>query len=268
MALDLTTIRTTGGKPLPPRIVIHGPHGIGKSTFGACAPAPIFVPTEDGLTGLTVDAFPLAKTLDDVMDALRTLATEPHTYRTVVLDSADWLEAIVWAATAAEHGHKSIEDFGYGKGYVFALDRWRKLLGALDYLRTNRAMATVLLCHTEIRRFDSPETDPYDRYQLKLHKSASAILQEWADVVGFANYRVLTKEKDVGFNKKATRGVGTGERLLHYHERPAFAAKTRYAMPASTDLTWADFATAFVAATTDQSTETETTEQVEIKTNG
>jgi len=249
MSFDLSTITTTGGVVLPPRIVVHGPHGIGKSTFGANAPHPIFLPTEDGLTGLTVDAFPLATSFEDIMAALRTLATEEHGYRTLVLDSADWAESLVWKATAAEHGHGNIEDFGYGKGYIFALDRWRKILGALDFLRKERKMATVLLCHTEIRRFDSPETDPYDRYQLKLHKSASALLQEWADVIGFANYRVLTKEKDIGFNKKATRGVGTGERLLHYHERPAFAAKTRYQLPENTALSWADFSTAFADAT-------------------
>lgn len=266
MAFDLNTIRTTGDKIMPPRIVIHGPHGIGKSTFGSSAVKPIFIQTEDGLAGLKVPAFPLASGYQDVIDALRALAKEKHDYRTIVLDSADWLESMIWTATAQEHGHKSIEDFGYGKGYVFALDRWRKILEALDYLRREKGMASILLCHTEIRRFDSPETDPYDRYQLKLNARASALLQEWADVVGFANWRVMVKEHDAGFNKKVKRGVGTGERLLYFQERPAFQAKTRYTLPDSTPLAWSSFADAFRAATaTNDGTTTDQPETTDTK---
>lgn len=255
MAFDLSSIATTGQIVLPPRVVIHGPHGIGKSTFGANAPSPIFIPTEDGLTGIKVQSFPVAQSYDDIISALRALAREPHSYRTVVIDSADWAESLVWKATAEAHGMKSIEDFGYGKGYIFALDYWRKILTALDYLRTERKMASLILCHTDIRRFDSPETDPYDRYQLKLNARAGALVQEWADVVGFANHRVVIREKDAGFNKKVARGVSTGQRLIYYHERPAFQAKTRYPLPDSTPLSWADFVAAFREATTTSTSE-------------
>jgi hypothetical protein len=46
----------------PPRVIIYGSEGIGKSTFGAEAPRPVFIPTEDGLDGIACARFPLATT--------------------------------------------------------------------------------------------------------------------------------------------------------------------------------------------------------------
>ena len=40
----------------PPRIVMYGVGGVGKSTFAASAPNPIFIPVEDGISTLDVDA--------------------------------------------------------------------------------------------------------------------------------------------------------------------------------------------------------------------
>ena len=37
-------------------------------------------------------------------------------------------------------------------------------------------MTVILVGHAEIKRFDSPETEPYDRYQPKLHARASALI--------------------------------------------------------------------------------------------
>ena len=105
-------------------------------------------------------------------------------------------------------------------------------------------MAVVLIAHTEIKRFDSPETEPYDRYRPKLQDRSSALIQEWCDAVLFCNYRVLTKETEVGFNKEVRRGITTGERLMYCNEKPAYLAKNRYSLPDSLPLSWDAFATA------------------------
>jgi hypothetical protein len=102
----------------------------------------------------------------------------------------------------------------------------------------------IQLAHTDIRRFDSPEHEPYDRYVIKLHARAAALLQEHSDVVLFANYRVSTVKSDVGFNKKVTRALGSGERVLYTEERPAFLAKNRYGLPDVLPLDWPAFAAA------------------------
>ena len=103
-------------------------------------------------------------------------------------------------------------------------------------------MGVILIAHAEIKRFDSPETEPYDRYQPKLHRSASALVQEHVDAVLFANYRISTLKSDVGFNKKVVRGVSGGDRLLHTAERPAFLAKNRFGLAETLPLSWPELA--------------------------
>ena len=88
----------SGRRHRPPRMLIYGTEGIGKSTLAAEAPNPIFVPTEDGLDQIECDSFPLAQSFDDVLAYLKTLAAEDHEYQTVVIDSADWLERLIGAS--------------------------------------------------------------------------------------------------------------------------------------------------------------------------
>ena len=228
----------------PPRILVHGVAGIGKTTLAAGADNPVFITTEDGLGMLDVPHFPLARTFDAVMEALAALYSEPHEFKTVVIDSIDWLEPLIWARVCKDHGWSSIEDAGYGKGYVAALDLWRQYLDGLNALRDERGMTVIQIAHTDIKRFDSPEHEPYDRYVIKLHARASALLQEHSDVVLFANYRISTVKSDVGFNKKVTRALGSGERVLYTSERPAFLAKNRYGLPDVLPLDWQAFAAA------------------------
>lgn len=238
MAISLSSIQKSV-RPRAPRILIYGVAGVGKSTFGAGAPKPVFIRTEDGLGTIEVDAFPVAKTFQDVIDAIAVLGEEKHDFRTVVVDSVDWLEPLVWAQTAADNGWKDIEAPGFGKGYAAALDRWKQYLDSLDTLRNDVGMNVIQIAHADIKRFDSPEHDPYDRYQIKLQTRASALIQEHSDIVGFANYRISTTKADVGFSKKVNRAVGGDARMLYVTERPAYLAKNRYQIDKSLDLSWA-----------------------------
>lgn len=162
----------------------------------------------------------------------------------MVIDSVDWLEPLVWGKACRDNGWGSIEDAGYGKGYVAALTLWRQYIDGLNALRDDRGMTVVQIAHTDIKRFDSPEHDPYDRYVIKLHTRAAALMQEHSDIVLFANYRISTVKADVGFNKKVNRAMGSGERVIHTAERPAFLAKNRYGLPETLPLDWQSFAQA------------------------
>ena len=243
MAISLQQLNRASS-PKPPRILIHGVAGVGKTTFAAHAQQPVVIQTEDGLGTLPVAHFPLARTYEDVLDALAALYSESHEFQTVVIDSVDWLEPLIWAKACRDNGWASIEDAGYGKGYVAALSLWRQYIDGLNALRDDRGMTVIQIAHTDIKRFDSPEHDPYDRYVIKLHTRAAALLQEHSDVVLFANYRISTTKADVGFNKKVNRALGSGERVIHTAERPAFLAKNRYGMPDTVPLDWASFAEA------------------------
>ncbi|MEK6676406.1 MAG: ATP-binding protein [Planctomycetota bacterium] len=220
-----------GIKPAPRRTLLYGTHGIGKSTFGAMAEKPVFIQTEDGLANMDCDRFPLAAKYTDVLAAMGELYSEPHEYRTVVLDSLDWLERLIWSEVCNSRGVECIEDIGYGKGYVFALTCWREVLAGLDALRNDCGMSVMLIAHAQIERFANPETDTYDRYSPRLHKQASAFVQEWADEVLFATYSVHTKATDDGFGRKRVQGIGTGERIIRTTERPAHVAKNRLGLP-------------------------------------
>lgn len=227
-----------------PRLLVHGVAGVGKTVFAAASNRPAIICCEDGLGMLKVPHFPLARTYGDVIDALAALHTEDHEFKTVVVDSVDWLEPLVWAETCKIHNWASIEEPGYGKGYAAALDLWRQYLDWLNALRDDRGMTVIQIAHTDIKRFDSPEHEPYDRYVIKLQARAAALLQEHSDVVLFANYRISTVKSDVGFNKKVTRALGSGERVLYTAERPAFLAKNRYGLPDVLPLDWQAFAAA------------------------
>lgn len=240
MGFDLASI-TRGAPQKPPRIVLYAPHGVGKTTFGAMAPNPIVLPFEDGIGRLDVPVFPQIKTYAEAVEALNTLITGEHDFQTAVLDTLDWFEPMIWAETASRHGKKDIEDFGYGKGFGYANDLWREYLDGLNVLRESRGMQVILLAHCDVKAYNDPSSEPYDRYTLKLHKGATAIVQEWADAVLFANYKTYVQSTDKGFNQKVNKGIGTGERVMYTEERPSYYAKNRYQLPPELPFSYANF---------------------------
>lgn len=235
MAISLASLkRTADRKPL--RAMIHAVHGIGKTSLAAGTPAPVFLQTEDGLGMLDAPTFGILRTYDEVMQAVTALYQEPHEFGTVVLDSVDWLEPLIWAETCRSNNWPSIEHPGYGKGYAAAVDIWRTVLDGLNALRDERGMMVLMLAHTEPKRFESPEIEAYDRYAPKLQKSASALIQEHVDCVWFMNYRISAVRDDKKDPNSRVRAVGGGQRVLYTEERPSHLAKNRYRMPASIPL--------------------------------
>ena len=244
--MSLMDMINKGPTPGPRRLMVYGVHGVGKSTFGASAPESIFIPTEDGLADIDCDSFPLCHTLEEAQAAMRAVFSETHDYKTLVIDSLDWMERMVWESVCLAGGKQNISDFGFGKGYAMALAEWQKILAMLDKIRDRQDMHVLLLAHAKIERFENPETEAYDRYSPRLHKGASGIVQEWASEVLFANYKVFTKTKDEGgFRGERTIGIGTGERVLRTSYRPAHEAKNRLALPDEIPLDWAALAKHF-----------------------
>jgi len=244
----------SGKEPKPPRIMVYGQEGVGKSNFSAAAPNVIFIPTEDGLSEIDCHKFPLAKSFNEVLSSLQALYQEKHDFQTVTLDSLDWLERLIFDEVCRDYGVRSIEkvDGGYGKGYVYTLTYWRKILNLLDALRNEKGMACILIAHCCIEKFEDPEASAYDRYTPRLNKHANALISEWVDAVLFATRRFRTQKEDAGFGRERTIAapVGTdgGERILRTVGGPACVAKNRFNLPSELPLNW----TAFMAAMTDQ----------------
>lgn len=245
----LSEVRT-GIRPAPDRVMLVGVEGVGKSTFGASAPNPVFIAPEDGVRHLDVASFPEPKAFSDVMAAVAALTSEPHSFETCVIDTLDWLEPLVWADICQKRGwldregKPDIEKPGYGKGYVAANDLWRSLLGALDGLRNARGVEIILIAHAAIKTFSNPTGADFSRYEPKLQRGASALCKEWADAVLFATYEDFVREEK-GMTK--AKGVSTGRRVIHTTRNAAWDAKNRHNLPEELPLSYEDYAEARTA---------------------
>lgn len=215
---------THGTVDRPARVIMCGVEKIGKSTFAAGAPAPIFISVkgEQGIDALDVARFPVAESFNEVIGALESLATEEHQFKTVVIDSLSTLEPLIWEHVCKEDNVASIEKVqgGFGKGYVEAVKSWRDIMAGLDYLRDDKGMGCILIAHVAIKSFSDPTGDNYDSYELDINKKAVSALLRWSDAILFANCKTITKAVKDGM-KETKKGVMRNERVLFTQKRPS-----------------------------------------------
>jgi len=169
------------------------------------------------------------RTLADFQRDLRRVFVDDHDYKTLVIDSLDQLEPLIWQTVSSAAGKDAIGDIGFGKGYEAAVADWRKILFVCDKIRTERRMNVILIGHAKVDRFEDPQNDAYDRYSLQLHKKAAAEVTHWTDELLFANYTSNVRKLEDG---RRAIGVGSGKRSIYTQERPAFLAKSRVRIPA------------------------------------
>lgn len=213
----------------PQKVVIYGPEGIGKSTFAAQFPKPLFIDTEGSTSHLEVDRLPRPTSWQMLKQYIKDLKGDTMGYYTLVIDTADWAERLCEEAICQSNGKVGIEDFGYGKGYTYVKEEFGRLLDSLSDL-IDAGMNVVLTAHSIIRKFELPEeTGAYDRYELKLGQKAgnqcAALAKEWADMVLFVNYKeIVITTKD---NKKKVSG---GKRVMYTAHNPCWDAKNRHGL--------------------------------------
>jgi hypothetical protein len=244
MSIDLKSI-ISGTSLKPPKIVLYGVGGVGKTTWAAAAPKPIFIFTEEGQGILDLARFPICRTWADILACCKTLHEGEHDYQTVVIDTIDLAEPMLWEYVCTMHQQESIDtnggSFGFGRGYGHAVNQGRELLKWLDVLRDDRGMAVIVIAHSDTTKFECPGLESYDRYGLRLHKKFAATVHDWADTVLFANFQSHVVKDDEGFKKTRNRAVGLGERILFTECRPSFIAKNRYGLPPQLPFKWAAF---------------------------
>lgn len=218
---------TRGRQAAPSKTVLYGTEGIGKTTLAAQFPGALILDTEDGSRRLDVARVSCGD-FAAVEAAMHDLCRDPQGFQTVVIDSVDWAERSLIDSIVRGAGKKSIEDFGFGKGYVFVQERTAKFLALADQL-VARGMHVVMVAHAAVKRTSPPDqTDGFDRYELKLSKQTAPLFKEWADLLLFCNYRTKLIEGADGRKK----GLGGRERIMFAERSAAFDAKNRYGLPA------------------------------------
>lgn len=223
------------------RVCIYGTHGIGKTTWASKWPKPLFIRTEDGASHVEVEASPVCETFDQAFGYLIELGgTDDLPYRTLVVDSADWLQKLIWSHLEQKHNVATVSAIDYGKGYAEAAQKFASCLSALDVIRS-KGCHIVMVAHAAKTKFESPDGRSWDRYEPKLHRTANEYMQEWVDDLLFADYEVLTKQKEEGFGRRREVGI-SHDRVLYTQEAPGHVAKTRIpGMPEKISLEFDDY---------------------------
>lgn len=224
------------------KCVIYGPEGVGKSTLASQLPFPVFIDTEGSTAQLDVARVDVSdwKSLSGALAEIHRMSE----FETVILDTIDWAERMATADLLHRTGKSSIEDFGYGKGWVQVGEEVSKLLGNLDQI-VRGGKHVVLLAHSKVVRFAAPDLGgEHDRYELKLSKQTSPLVKEWADAILFLNFKTRVVEVD---GKK--RGIGGKERVINASHTAAYDAKNRHGLPDQVEATAEALAPIFAPVT-------------------
>ena len=211
------------------RVGIYGTEGVGKTTFASRFPGVVFIDTEGSTKHMDVARFDPPETYQDVLDQLAWVLGNTEDVGTVVIDTVDWLEKLIFRAVCDEKKIQNIEDIGYGKGYVYAKQKVQGLLELMDTI-IGRGVHVVLVCHSMIRKFELPdEMGSYDRYTLKLNeKNIAPLIKEWVDMLLFVNFKT---DVVTGADGKTKKGKGGQKRVMYANHSACWDAKNRFGLP-------------------------------------
>ena len=228
--MNIKELIKKGPSTRPPKIMLIGVEGVGKSTAGAQMPEPVFICGEAGLVGPQFADVPnyTPEKWQDVLDFVDALAADRGEYKTLVIDTLDWLEPMLFAEVVRKANKpdiKNIEDFGYGKGYVLAQNEARQLVARFD--KANAAGLTILLLsHSQQKTVKNPLGDDYDHFESKMNAKVGGIFKEWADAVLFARFEVFTEKSN-----NRVKAYGGSTRVVETTHSAAWDAKNRFGLP-------------------------------------
>lgn len=247
MAQQFVTRKSNRDKPA--RVVIYGPEGVGKSTFGARAEKPVFISPEGGTDQLTtasgdsVDEIPNVRDWDSLRMAVKNLVHLNHDFKTLVIDSADWVENLCHKKIIGTSGKTIVTVLGgYGAGYRASQNMHAELLEDLSVLRDKKGMNIVVTAHAHVKAVKDPDMiDDYDAFEIKCHEFVSSLWREWIDALFFVRFKTYINSND---ESSRARALTDGTRVIYTVKKPAFQAKNRYGMPSELEFTesfWDEF---------------------------
>lgn len=234
----LSQIKKPKGRPTA--AVIHGAPGIGKTSFAANAPSPVFITgqLDQGVETLVasgqipeVSVMPPCRSWADVLGQVDSLAQGEHDRKTVVVDNLGDIE-ILCHEEVCRRDFKG--DFGkegfqsYMAGYRVSAGDFRQFLMALDRCR-DIGMSTIIIAHTKTVEVKNPLSANFDKYAPDVAKETWSVVEKWADLVLFCNKQSVV----VGTNREETKKgkARDGDRVMFTSNSSAYAAKNRHNLP-------------------------------------
>jgi AAA domain len=222
----------------PPRIVVYGKPGIGKTTFAAGANKPLIIDLEGSADYIDVPkANP--KNFAEFTQIIDALLAEQHDYKTLCIDTLDWLESMIHEDICKRVKAKTITDkhvaeTAYGNGHILATNSFIDIRNKLDRLRIEKGMAIVLNAHTLVKKRNDPLDGDFDEHALKLHDKFAGAAVEWADAV------LLLKQKTIQ-SDKTPNGLKEVGRVMYTSGILGTTTKNRLYLPETIPATWNDF---------------------------
>ncbi|MFZ3172049.1 MAG: AAA family ATPase [Carboxydocellales bacterium] len=213
------------------KVIVYGPEGIGKSTFASKFPNPVFIDPEDSTKRMDVARTPKPSSWTMLLEQVKYFIKNPNLLDTLVIDTADWAEILSINELCSKSNKTGIEDFGYGKGYVYLAEEFGRLLNMLSEL-VELGINVVFTAHAQMKKFEQPdEMGAYDRWEMKLQKKTSPLLREWADMVLFANYKTYVVNVDGQGVQKGKNKAQGGKRVMYTTHHNCWDAKNRHGLP-------------------------------------
>jgi len=215
------------------KTVIYGTEGVGKSTLASQFPGALFIDVEGGTSQMDVRRIEAPKSWSELVEIVNEVSKTPGICETLILDTADWAEQMLIQHICKKYNQKSIESFGYGKGYTYIGEEWQQLMKAFDAVK-DAGMNVTIIAHARQRKIELPDqAGAFDHWEMKLSKQVAPLLKEWADLLLFLNYKTFVVTTDS--NSKKAQG---GKRVMYTSHNPVYDAKNRHGLPDELDLSF------------------------------
>jgi hypothetical protein len=243
--ISLLSRVTTRKRRRPMFGLLYGPPGVGKSTFGSQLPDPLMIGVERGLDQINVaklDDPP--KTFSEFYGWLEWLAREEHPYKSIVIDTADALELLMFKRIIEEGGPgcgpncKTLEAYGGGYNKWISRERelWTGVIGLLTEM--SEKFNILLIAHSQVKnQIDPVLIGTYDQHQIKIQEKSAAVIKQAVDLIIFANLDV-TFSKDSQKARKG-RGIVSGDRVMYTQPITGVEAKNRFNLESPMEFSWA-----------------------------
>jgi hypothetical protein len=222
------------------KVVIYADSGMGKTTLASMAPSPVFIGLDDGArkirdprTNAVLNAVKGIRDYQDVRDVFRSTGLfKPG--MTAVLDTItkaeEWSEPFIFANYKKDNATvKTLEGYGFGKGYRHSLEVMRLLLQDMECL-VRQGVNVVLLAQSAPVKIANAEGLDFIQDGPKLHHnnqySNRLEVCEWADHVLRIGYteNVVAGNMDTGKGKMVSTDT---TRVVYTRAARHYFAKSR-----------------------------------------